>query len=185
MPLKSKGEPVAAEEYSQFLQSIKQRIQTSRIIAYRAVNRELIDLYWNIGKEIAERQKQHGWGKSVVERLSADLRNEIPSQQGFSAQNLWFMRQLYQEYKESPNLLQLVREIPWGQNIAIMSKVKDTSARKYYLRTTVEMGWSRNVLIHQIEGGAFERHWIARKLHNFDRDLPQHLAEQADLAIKD
>jgi len=82
------------------------------------------------------------------------------------------MRQLYQEYKESPNLLQLVREIPWGQNIAIMSKVKDASAREYYLRTTVEMGWSRNVLIHQIEGGAFERHRMAKKQHNFDRALP-------------
>jgi predicted nuclease of restriction endonuclease-like (RecB) superfamily len=122
----------------------------------------------------------------------------VSSQHGFSAQNLWVnVRQLYQEYKESPNLLQLVREIPWGQNIAIMSKVKnsgareyyDSGAREYYLRATVEMGWSRNVLIRQIEAGAFERHRIAsriaKKLHNFDRALPQYLAEQADLAIKD
>jgi predicted nuclease of restriction endonuclease-like (RecB) superfamily len=103
----------------------------------------------------------------------------------YTTENRYNVRQLYQEYKESPNLLQLVREIPWGQNIAIMSKVKDSGAREYYLRVTVEMGWSRNVLIRQIEGGAFELHRIAKKLHNFDLDLPQYLAEQADLAIKD
>jgi predicted nuclease of restriction endonuclease-like (RecB) superfamily len=144
-------------EYAELLRSIKQRIQTSRVQAYRAINRELIDLYWSIGKEIVARQERHGWGKSVVEQLSADLRREIPDQRGFSAQNLWFMRQLCLEYIDHPNLLRLVREIPWGQNITIMTKVKDAAAREYYLRATAELGWSRNVLSLQIDAQTYQR----------------------------
>src|SRR5438105_4435691 len=98
MRAKSSAPSLISHEYTDFLQSVKQRIQQSRIRAYRAVNRELIELYWSIGGEIVARQEQHGWGKSVVEQLSADLRKEIPDQRGFSAQNLWFMRQLYMGY---------------------------------------------------------------------------------------
>jgi len=176
---------VVTAEYGEFVRSIKQRIQASRAQAYRAVNRELIALYWSIGKEIVERQERHGWGKSVVEQLSADLRKEIPDQRGFSAQNLWFMRQLYIEYGQSPILLQLVREIPWGQNIAIMTRVKDAAARQYYLRATAEMGWSRHVLMLQINAQAYERQALRPKQHNFQQNLPEALAEQADLALKD
>jgi predicted nuclease of restriction endonuclease-like (RecB) superfamily len=185
MGSKSKPHPVVSAEYTEFVCSIKQRIQTSRVQAYRAINRELIDLYWSLGKEIVERQERHGWGKSVVEQLSADLRREIPDQQGFSAQNLWFMRQLYLEYADHPNLLQLVREIPWGQNITIMTKVKDVAAREYYLRATAELGWSRSVLSLQIGAHAYQRQALAPKQHNFKQNLPESLAEQADLALKD
>lgn len=97
--------------YKDFLHSIKQRIHESRTRAYYAVNRELIELYWGIGREIAERQERDGWGKSVVERLSNDLREEFPGTTGFSSQNLWYMRQLYLEYKDHQNLQQLVGEI--------------------------------------------------------------------------
>jgi predicted nuclease of restriction endonuclease-like (RecB) superfamily len=172
-------------DYAEFLRSIKQRIQTGRAQAYRAVNRELIDLYWSIGQEIVERQERHGWGKSVVEQLSLDLRREIPDQRGFSAQNLWFMRQLFVEYRGRPVLLQLVREIPWGQNISIMTKVKAPTAREYYLRATAQLGWSRNVLSLQIEAQAYERQVLTPKQHNFKENLPEALAEQADLALKD
>ena len=102
------------KNYKSFLHTIKQRIHESRIRSYHAVNKELINLYWNIGKEIAERQEREGWGKAVVERLSRDLREEFSGTTGFSAPNLWFMRQIYLEYRGFPNLLQLVREIPWG-----------------------------------------------------------------------
>lgn len=172
-------------DYGKLLNSIKKRIKKSRIQAYHSVNKELIQLYWNIGTEIALRQKQAGWGKSVVEKLSHDLRREFPSTTGFSTQNLWFMRQIYLEYSECPNLLQLVREIPWGHNISIMTKVKDVQEREYYLSMTAKMGWSRNVLQHQIETQAHKRHKFVSKQNNFKDTLPSALAEQADNAMKD
>jgi predicted nuclease of restriction endonuclease-like (RecB) superfamily len=172
-------------DYAAFLKTIKQHISESRIQAYRAVNKELIGLYWNIGREIALRQKRDGWGKSIVEKLSYDLREELPGTSGFSTQNLWYMRQFYLEYNEHPNLQQVVGEIPWGQNLIIIAKVKELSAREYYLKMTVEMGWSRNVLLHQIQTQAHKRHKLATKQHNFPDTLPAALAEQADQAMKD
>lgn len=172
-------------DYGDLLQSIKQRIRESRIRAYRSVNRELMELYWSIGQDIVTRQERDGWGKAVVERLSLDLRREFPSASGFSAPNLWFMRQMYAEYRDHPNLLQLVREIPWGQNITIMTKLKESAERAYYLHMTAEMGWSRSVLLHQIKTDAYRRHGVAAKQHNFRETLPEALAEQADEAMKD
>jgi predicted nuclease of restriction endonuclease-like (RecB) superfamily len=95
------------------------------------------------------------------------------------------MRQFYIEYRDCPDLLQLAREIPWFSNVTILSKVKDYCAREYYLKATAEMGWSRNVLLNQIKAGAFERHVLIPKHHNFDKALPAHLAEQAEKSMKD
>lgn len=103
---------------------------------------------------------------------------------GFSVQNLWRMRLLYLEYKDSLKLAQLVREIPWGQNIVIMQMVKDVKKREYYIRATAEMGWSRNVLLNQIKAGAYNYQKSMPKQHNFSKTLPVHLAEQADESIK-
>jgi predicted nuclease of restriction endonuclease-like (RecB) superfamily len=158
--------------YKDFLLSIKRHIHESRIRAYNVVNRELIELYWGIGREIAERQERDGWGKSVVERLSNDLREEFPGTTGFSSQNLWYMRQFYLEYKDHPNLQQLVGEIPWGQNLLIVSKIKDIAEQEYYIRMTAEMGWSRSILLQQIKGNAYHRHKKAVKQHNFRDTLP-------------
>ena len=99
--------------------------------------------------------------------------------------HLWYMRQFYLEYKNDENLQQLVGDFPWGQNIVIISKVKDRNARRYYIQATLEMGWSRNVLFHQIQSQAYERHYLPDKQHNFKKALPEHLAEQADNAMKD
>ncbi len=175
----------ATGTYADMLRSIKTAVSASQLRAQRTVNRELIGLYWIIGKEIAQRQEQEGWGKSVVEQLSRDLCQEFPGQQGFSMQNLWYMRQFFLEYQLEPNLQQLVGEIPWGQNLLIIAKVKDSAARDYYLRMTAEQGWSRNVLLNQIKGQAYERHALAEKQHNFAATLPEHLAGQADEAMKD
>jgi predicted nuclease of restriction endonuclease-like (RecB) superfamily len=157
------------KDYKDFLRTIKQQIHESRIRSYLAVNRELIDLYWNIGKEIAERQEREGWGKSVVERLSRDLREDFPGTTGFSTPNLWFMRQMYIEYREFPNLLQLVREIPWGQNITIMKRSK-TPPSGYYLQMTAN-GLERNVPLHRVQTDAC-RHKKAVKQHNFEKHCP-------------
>ncbi len=137
-----------ASDYGALLSSIKARIAQSRVQAVRAATRELIDLYWYIGQQIAEQQEREGWGKSVVEQLSRDLRSEYPTAQGFSSQNLWYMRQFYLAYQDHPNLQQLVGEIPWGQNLLIMAKVKDPEKREYYLRSTAQMAWTRDVLLN-------------------------------------
>ncbi len=175
----------ATGAYADMLQSIKAAVRDSRFRVQRAVNRDLIDLYWTIGHEIVQRQETEGWGKSVVERLSSDLCREFPGTSGFSARNLWDMRRLYEEYAGEPELRQLVAEIPWGQNLLILNMVKNLVARAYYLRMTAEQGWSRNVLLNQIKGQAYERHALAEKQHNFAATLPEHLAGQADEAMKD
>lgn len=173
------------QQYLLFLEDVKAKIRTARISVARAANRELIELYWSLGKAITDKQEELGWGKSVVKQLAADLQSIFDGRRGFSAQNLWYMRQFYLEYRGDANLQQLVGEIPWGQNLTIMSKIKDRDARHYYIKATVEMGWSRNVLIHQITSQAYERHRLADKQHNFEQALPVHLAEQADQAMKD
>jgi predicted nuclease of restriction endonuclease-like (RecB) superfamily len=175
---------ILKSDYLPFLEEIKGKIKSARIQAYRRVNKEIILLYWDIGKKIVEKQEQLGWGKSIVEKLSNDLKKEFSTQTGYSAQNLWYMRQFYLTYKDFPNLQQLVGEIPWGQNLVIMSRVKDYKEREFYIRKTLEYGWTRDVLVHQIEAGA-HLEMDAKKMHNFPQVLPEHLAEQAVKALKD
>ena len=173
------------KNYTQFFEELKQRIRSSQQQAYRAVNKELIRLYFDIGGRIVERQEQLGWGKQVVEQLAEDLKNDLPGIRGFSASQLWFMRQFYLNYRGNEDLLQLVREIPWGQNIAIFTKVKDPLQREFYLRMCFRNGWSRNILIHQLESKAFERFMVNSKDHNFEETLPAKQEEIAKAVVKD
>lgn len=174
---------IAGREYIKFLNEIKSRIVTARIQAIRSVSKELIKLYWDIGKSIVERQKQFGWGKGVVEQLSRDLTNEYANFEGFSRDNLWRMRMCYLEYKDNPILAQLVPELPWGHNILIMQKIKDAGEREYYITASIKLGWSRNVLLNQIKADSYSFS-LKQKTHNFPKVLPKYLAEQADEAIK-
>jgi len=182
--MSSTRKDIISRGYVQFLSEIKSRIVTARIQAFRSVNKELIQLYWDIGKSIIERQEKYGWGQSVVEKLAVDLTAEFDGAEGYSVQNLWRMRFLYLAYKDNPKLAQLVREIPWGQNIVILQMVKDAKEREYYIRATAEMGWSRNVLMNQIKAGAYRYQKTISKQHNFPKALPAHLAEQADESLK-
>lgn len=176
--------PPQEHDYLEFLNEVKTEISKKRINVARTANQQLIQLYWWLGKTIAEKQEKLGWGKYVVEQLAHDLRVAFDSRSGFSAQNLWYMRQFFLEYQEDTILQQLVGELPWGHNLTIMSKVKDKDARYYYLKSSLEMGWSRNVLLHQIKSQGYERHKLNNKQHNFYKALPEHLAEQADQAMK-
>ncbi|MCK4329122.1 DUF1016 family protein [candidate division WOR-3 bacterium] len=180
----NKKEGIVKSDYLQFLKEIKEKIISARVSAYRKLNRELIRLYWEIGKNIVERQEKFGWGRSVVERLSKDLIAEFKGREGFSPNNLWRMRNFYLTYKDNLKLAQLVQEIPWGQNIVIMQRVKIPEVKEYYIKATIQFGWSRNVLVHQIEAEAYKQTKI-KKIHNFPETLPAHLAEQADLTMKD
>lgn len=176
--------PPASRRYQDFLRDIKTQVAQSRLGAARAVNRGLIGLYWSLGKMIVERQEDLGWGSAVVDRLSTDLRNEFPDMAGFSPRNLWYIKSFYETYCAAPAFLQqLVAEIPWGQNILIFERVKDESARGYYLEATARLGWTRDVLLNQIKAEAYQAS-LQDKTHNFPAVLPQHLAEQADEALK-
>lgn len=174
------------EGYAQLLAALKTRIHTARTRAALSANQELIALYWDIGKMIVERQQKHGWGDAVIDRISQDLRREFPENKGFSRRNLYRMRIFYLAYRESGEFVpQVVAQIPWGQNIVILEKVKSLQAREYYLRAVIENGWSRNVLVHQIETGAHERHKATAKTTNFKKTLPLPLGEQAEEMLKD
>ncbi len=130
-----------------------------------------------------ERQHSEGWGKGVVEQFSNDLRAVFPGVSGFSVQNLWYMRQFYQEYSAAPKLQPLVGEIGWAHNLLIMSRCKDAHEREFYLRMTRKFGWSKNMLAHQIDNQSYEKSLLGQT--NFDKALPPALRAQAKLAVKD
>lgn len=171
------------KEYAKFLNEIKLRIVTAQIQAVRFVNKELIKLYWDIGKSIIERQKRYRWGDNIVEALVRDLKEAFPQVRGFSERNVWNMRRFYKEYKNKPFLQQLVAEIPWGHNLLIMEKVSGDREREYYVRSSRDLGWSRNVLLNQIKARAYDSN-LKQKTHNFPKVLPAYLAEQANESIK-
>lgn len=169
--------------YGTLLTELKTRIHTAQYAALRAVNKELIALYWDIGKLIGERQETDGWGKAVVERLSADLRAEFGEKSGFSVQNLWYMRKFYREYKSLANLQPLAGEIAWTKNILILDRCTNLLQREFYLRATARFGWTRRVLEHQIDNQTYEKYLLNQT--SFDAALPQAVAAQAKLAVKD
>jgi predicted nuclease of restriction endonuclease-like (RecB) superfamily len=138
-------------DYNNFLKEIKQRIRTAQYEALKTVNKEMIMLYWDIGGKIVENQKKHRWGKSTVETLAKDLQTEFPGVAGYSADNLWRMRKFYLNYVDKPKLAPLVQEIAWAHNIVIMEKCKGDLHREFYLKMAKKYGWTKNILIHQIE----------------------------------
>ena len=174
---------VLPEGYPELLQGIKDRVRSAQYDALKAVNKELIALYWDIGRMIVERQKGDTWGKAVVERLAADLQDEFPGMQGFSAQNLWYMRQFYSEYSCKANLQPLVGEISWSKNLIRMARCKDDLQREFYIRMTRKFGWSKNVLANHIENQSYEKTILGQT--NFDKTLPDTMRSQAKLALKD
>jgi predicted nuclease of restriction endonuclease-like (RecB) superfamily len=135
------GNIIKQAEYGSFLNEIKTRIRAAQYEALKAVNKELISLYWDIGKMIVERQDKQGWGKSVVQNLAADLQKEFQGTQGFSAAGLWRMRIFYQTYKESEKLAPLVREIGWSHN-QILPNIRLNEKLQPMVG---EIGWSRNI----------------------------------------
>lgn len=171
------------EAYSQLLGEIKQRIRSAQYEALRAVNRELIALYWDIGKIIMSRQEGKTWGKGIVEQLASDLQVEFPGVTGFSARNIWRMRDFYLTYHAHEKLSPLVTEIGWTHNQVILTKCKDDLEREFYIRMTRKYGWTKNVLIHQIENQSYEKTLLNQT--NFDKTLPEKLQNQAQLAVRD
>ena len=171
-------------QYNEFVKIIKQKINRAKSKVVLSVNRQLIDLYFEIGKEIVEKQELLGWGRSVVEKMSNDLQDEFGKRSGYSSANLWRMRNFYLSYSKAPNLAQLVRDLPWSHNILIFEKCKDENERKYYLENTIECGWSRKILIHHIKTGLYTRDSQALKQNNFHNTLPLVAADLAEEMMK-
>ena len=169
--------------YAEFLSTLKERIRTAQVKAALAVNLELVILYWNIGREILSRQRVEGWGTKVIEKLAADLHSEFPDMQGFSPRNLKYMRAFADAWPDEAIVQQAVAQIPWGHNVRILDLVKDPAERLWYVRQTVQNGWSRKVLVIQIESGLYRRQ--GKALTNFAATLPKPQSDLAHQLIKD
>jgi len=170
-------------DYVTLLNDITERVRSSQYEALKLVNKGLIGLYWDIGRLITERQASTQWGKSVVEQLAKDLQAEFLGASGFSASNLWRMRQFYQIYSSNEKLAPLVREISWSHNIVIFEQCKDDLQREFYIRMTRKFGWTKNVLTHQIENQSYEKTLLNQT--NFDQTVAVEIRQQAKLAVKD
>lgn len=175
--------PNLPEDYAHLLADVKERVREAQYAALKAVNKELVGLYWDIGRMIAERQKVEGWGKSVVQRLAADLQAEFRGVGGLSSSNLWRMKAFFEAYEGSEKLAPLVREIGWSHNLVILERCKDPLEREFYIRMTRKFGWTKNVLIHQIENQSYEKSFLGQT--NFDQALTPELRARAQLAVRD
>jgi len=218
--------------YGSFIKQIKELIYRRQYEAMKQVNAELMQLYWEIGTEIDHKQREQGWGKSVVDFLAKELQKEFPGVKGFSASNLWRMRNFYLEYShntilqssvaeikelknlappvreignankqpielkngktnlappvreiKNANMPPLVAEISWSKNIVIIEKCKDPLEREFYIKMTKRYGWTKDVLINNIENKAFEKYLLNQT--NFDKTVPEKYRPQAKLAVKD
>jgi predicted nuclease of restriction endonuclease-like (RecB) superfamily len=156
---------------------MKERIHRAQVKAALAVNRELVLLYWQMGREILTRQQYEGWGAKVIGRLAADLKREFPEMKGFSSRNLTYMRAFAEAYPDEQIVQEVLAQITWYHNIALIDKLKSLDERLWYAHKTVEQGWSRNALVLQIESGLYRR--MGEASTNFEQTLP---APQSDLA---
>jgi predicted nuclease of restriction endonuclease-like (RecB) superfamily len=166
-----------------FVEDIKSKIKSAQYRALQTVNKEQIQLYWEIGQLISERQQQHGWGKSIVEKLSVELQKSFVGINGFSARNLWYMRSLYHEYSQSTILQPVVAEIAWTHNILILEKCKDEHQRFFYIEMTRRYSWSKTMLINAIDAKTYENTIINQQ--NFEDKLPKEQAQNADIVLRD
>ena len=169
--------------YPALLKEIKDRIHSAQLRASFAVSRELVVLYWSIGREILQRQDVEGWGAKVIDRLAKDLGAEFPGVEGFSPRNLKYMRSLAEAWPDAEIVPQLVALLPWGHLRVLLDRLKDREAREWYLRAAVEYGWSRNILVHQITSRLHERE--GKALTNFQRTLPPPDSDLAEQILKD
>lgn len=165
-----------------FIINVIGKVRQAQYEALKAVNVHLINLYWEIGKSISEKQTE-SWGKSIVANLSKELQKEFPGVSGFSVGNLWLMAQFYAEYNLVENLVPLVREISWSKHIVILKKCKDNTQRQFYTNATKKFGWTKDVLTHQIENKTYEKHLLNQT--NFNEAVPEKIKNQAVLAVKD
>lgn len=169
--------------YKALLADLKRRIQEAQVRAGLAVNRELVLLYWSIGREILVRQEREGWGAKVIDSLARDLHQSFPEMKGLSPRNLKYMRAFAEAWPEESIVQQAAAQIPWFHNCTLLDKVKDPLERLWYTQQTIANGWSRNVLILQIESGLYRRQ--GKAISNFEVALPKPQSDLAQQLLKD
>jgi len=169
--------------YITFLSEIKGKIHTAQIKASIKVNEELLRLYWELAQMIVAKQKESNWGDNFIEQISNDLKIEFPNMKGFSVSNIKYMRQWYQFFSKSPQLVGEIFQIPWGHNREIITKIKHTEEALFYVQKTVENSWSRAVLVHQLESGLYHRE--GKAISNFEKKLPAAHSDLAKAILKD
>lgn len=184
----TKAIEISRSDYVKFMTSLKTKIRSAQIKGVIAVNRELIQLYWEIGKEILYKQNQEGWGSSVLERVAKDLQNEFPGVEGFSRRNVFRMRAFYQAYEQVPQAVAQLDDlpifsIPWGHNALILEKIKDVAERLWYAQKVIENGLSRSMLTSWIENNLYRRE--GRAITNFKAVLPPPQSDLAQQTTKD
>jgi predicted nuclease of restriction endonuclease-like (RecB) superfamily len=175
--------PPTSQTYSDLLATLKARLRDARLRAAVSVNRELILLYWGIGRDILQRQTTEGWGAAVIERLARDLRRDFPDMTGLSPRNMKYMRAFAEAWPEEKMVQQLVAQLPWGHNIRLLEALKLKEDRIWYASQAVEHGWSRAVLVHQIEGRLIDR--AGKAPTNFGRTLASPQSDLARELLKD
>ncbi len=166
--------------YSQLLAELKARVSSARLRAALAANKELVELYLDIGHIILERQKSEGWGSGVINKLAEDLKTAFPDMKGFSPRNLLYMKQSALMIQDEAISQQAAAKLPWGHIMVLVDKVKGQDAWQWYAVKAYELGWSRNVMAMQIETNLYERQAISHKVNNFKEKLP---SPQSDLAV--
>ncbi|OAL98078.1 PDDEXK nuclease domain-containing protein [Wolbachia endosymbiont of Dactylopius coccus] len=168
---------IIGKEYTEFLEQLKEQIATSRYKAALAVNSKLIVLYHHIGTEILKRQKEHGWGAKIIDQLSKDLRSAFPEMKGFSPRNLKYMRKFAEEYSDIEFVQEPLAQLTWYHNVTLLEKIESRETRLFYIKEAIEHGWSRNIMVMQIELGLHKRQ--GKAITNFKEKL---LSPQSDLA---
>lgn len=189
---------IKTEEYQVFILALKKRIRSAQIKASVAVNRELLQLYWELGERIVSKQRNAAWGDGFLQQISVDLQTAFPDIRGFSLRNIIYIRKWYefwtnplaivqqlvaQSVKESASLHQMVTQIPWGHNIIVISKSKNIDEAMFYVQKTIQNNWSRAVLTHQIDSGLFGRE--GKAVTNFQATLPEPQSDLAKQTLKD
>ena len=169
--------------YTVLFHALQERIRNAQMTAALAINRDLVLLYWQIGREILAQQAAHGWGAKVIDRLAQDLRRAFPEMKGFSPRNLKYMRSFADAWSDEQIVQQVVAQLPWGHNIRLLDLIKDQADREWYARKAIENGWSRNILVHQIASKLHQR--IGQAQTNFARTLPSPQSELAQEVLKD
>lgn len=170
-------------EYAALLEELKVRIRAAQLRAALSANREMVTIYWEIGRRILEQQKIEGWGTKVIERLASDLHREFPKMKGFSSRNLKYMRAFAEAYPDQQFVQEALAQITWYHHITLLDKVKDPAERVWYIQKATEHGWSRNTMVFQIESGLHHRE--GKAITNFSQTLTQPQSDLARQALKD
>ena len=181
------------KNYKAWLTELKGKIRNAQLKAAVTVNTQLLEFYWELGADIIAKQAQAAWGSGLIDQLSKDLMSEFPDMKGFSRRNLMYIQEWCLFYNKSivqrpvRQLVQqpvaLITQIPWGHNIAIISKCKNTAEALYYAQSAAKYNWSRSVLVHQIESGLYKRD--GKALSNFAATLPKPRSDLAVQTLKD